>query len=87
MFTFSFAHSPGRITGDLRQNSDSVSGSNSNNILYFFGIPVFDDKSRAIKSNGEASFSKLFNDYDRMLSFSMMTYLANFINTGWVTCR
>ena len=85
---FSFAHGPGLIIcDDYRSPSTSITsptmGSNANNVLYFFGIPIFDDKSAAIKSNGDKSYSKLFNDYDRMLSFSMMTYMANFINTGF----
>ena len=87
---FSFSHGPGLIVGDdYRSTSSSnsistASGSNANSILYFFGIPIYDDKSVAIKTNGPNSYSKLFNDYDRMLSFSMMTYMANFINTGLV---
>ena len=74
-YFFTFNHQAG--ISDISQlrpdNPDATyqRGTNSMNIIYFFGIPVFDDGSKAIKHAGQ--LRKAFN----IFSLNMNRY--NFV--------
>jgi len=64
-YFFTFNHQAGiSDISQLRPDNPDASyqrGTNSMNLIYFFGIPVFDDGSKAIKHDGD--LRKAFNKF------------------------
>ena len=85
MYFFTFDHKVGRELGENKDlESFANGGSNGMNLLYLFGVPIFNDGSKAIKHGGDQNLYSQFQSTDKMLSRAMMVYLGNFIKSGLV---
>ena len=87
VYFFTFDHKvgldlSGSIGSSVGISSGVNPGSNGMNLLYIFGVPVFNDGSKAIKHGGERNLYSRFQRSDKMLSRAMMLYISNFINNG-----